>query len=528
MQGVTTELNSPRRILHVQKSLDNYQRLHIPLLLVLALLTRVGVLFHLNTVMLGWRQADLSSIAMNYLHNGFRFLYPQIDWGGDGPGYVEMEFPIIPFLTAVLFKVFGPHDACALVIPFVCGLGVVVAVYLLARKLYGSSVAVVAAAFVALSPLLSLASQTFLGEPALLLSTILSVYFLIRWAETNRMRDYLLAAMCTTLAILLKLTALYIGLPLLVVFIIKHGKRVATKGAFWIFGALALVPVCLWYYHAHTLYLEYGNTFGILSGGYNKFARADLLLSQDFYLLMAKRILLSVSTPIVFLLFLVGLFRRPPSAIAYTLHWWVAALVIYTFLIAEGNKDMIYYQLPWLPVLSIVGSVGLFSFLEEIGRWPIASSPGRRRIAFFGVSVLVALSIVGVMVRSAHVPITFLDAEARIRTQAEEVKAATPEGALIIVATSYGNEKTPLTIDTPPQMFYFSERRGWYLALAWLTPGVIDSLQKEGADYLVVFGGDIEALRSDTALYKQLTSTYPATLDHTDLLVLQMTRKRSS
>lgn len=525
---MTSELSSPSRILLYKKSLDNCQRLHIPLLLVLALLTRMGVLFHLETAMLGWREADMSSIAMNYLHNGFRFLYPQIDWGGAGPGYVEMEFPIIPFLTAILFKVFGIHNVYALVIPFGCGLGVVIAVYLLARKLYGSGVGVVAAMFVALSPLLSLASQTFLGEPTLLLCAILSVYFLIQWAETGRMRDYLLSALCTTLAVLLKLTALYVGLPLLVVFMVKYREQVMSKRAFWMFGVLSLLPVFLWYYHSHTLYVEYGNTFGIVSGGYNKFASAGLLLSPEFYLLMAKRILLSVSTPIVFLLFLFGLVRRPLSPVAFALHAWVAALVIYTLLIAEGNKDMIYYQLPWLPVLSIVGSVGLFSFLDVIERWSFVSSPGRQRVAVITVCAIVALSIAGVMVRSSHVPITFLDAEARIRTQAEEVKAATPEGSLLVVATSYGNEKIPSTIDTPPQMFYFSGRHGWYLALAWLTPGAIDSLKRQGADFLVVFGGDVETLRTDRSLFEQLVSEYAATVDRPDLLVLQLTRKRSS
>ncbi len=60
-----------------------------------------------------WRQADTAAIARNFYHNGFNILYPQIDWGGAGPGYVETEFQLVPFLTAVLYQLFGVHDYVA-------------------------------------------------------------------------------------------------------------------------------------------------------------------------------------------------------------------------------------------------------------------------------------------------------------------------------------------------------------------------------------------------------------------------------
>lgn len=508
--------------------LEDSRRLHIPLLLGVALLMRMGVFFHLDTVMLGWREADMSSIAANYLRNGFRFLYPQIDWGGGGPGYVEMEFPIIPFLTAVLFKIFGAHDICALIIPFLSGLCVVIAVYFLGRRLIDSSIGFVAAIFVAVSPLLSLASQTFLGEPALLLCSILSVYYLLGWVENGRWSDYLFSMFFTTLAVLLKLTALYIGLPLLAIVANKYGRSLVRRRAFWSFGIFSLLPVFLWYCHAHNIYVEYGNTFGILSGGYNKFARVDLLMSPDFYSLIAKRVLLSVSTPVVFILFLFGLYQRPSRAVVYAMHWWAAALVIYTLLIAEGNKDMIYYQLPWLPVLSIFGTIGMFSFLDVMGKWSFVSSPARRLPALVAVLSIVIISLAGVIVRSSHVPITFLDYEAGVKGLAEEVKEVTPPGSLLVVATSYGNEKTPSTIDTPPQMFYFSGRHGWYLALAWLTPAAVDSLKEEGADFLVVFGGDVKTFHENPSLFEQLTSRFPPVVDRADLLVLGLHGKQRS
>src|SRR5215475_7925222 len=48
-----------------------------------------------------WRQSDVAAIARNFLENGFRFAYPQIDWAGDSAGYVGTEFPILPFIAAI-------------------------------------------------------------------------------------------------------------------------------------------------------------------------------------------------------------------------------------------------------------------------------------------------------------------------------------------------------------------------------------------------------------------------------------------
>src|SRR5207249_5902596 len=57
-----------------------------------------------------WRQSDVAAIARNFYEGGFRFAYPQIDWAGDATGYVGTEFPILPFLAAICYKVAGIHE----------------------------------------------------------------------------------------------------------------------------------------------------------------------------------------------------------------------------------------------------------------------------------------------------------------------------------------------------------------------------------------------------------------------------------
>ena len=57
-----------------------------------------------------WRQADVAMIAENFYRHGFHLFYPQINWAGPAPGYVGTEFPLVPFLAAGLYRIFGVQD----------------------------------------------------------------------------------------------------------------------------------------------------------------------------------------------------------------------------------------------------------------------------------------------------------------------------------------------------------------------------------------------------------------------------------
>ena len=70
-----------------------------------------------------------------------------------------------------------------------------------------------------------------------------------------------------SLAILLKITYLFLGVPLLFLFVRKYGRAVFTAWQAWMFAAITLDPSAWWYAHAYHLFVEYGNTFGIIGGG---------------------------------------------------------------------------------------------------------------------------------------------------------------------------------------------------------------------------------------------------------------------
>jgi len=58
-----------------------------------------------------WRQADCLSIVKNYLEDGFQFFKPSVHWTTiDNKNRIVSEFPIIYYIVALTWRLFGQHE----------------------------------------------------------------------------------------------------------------------------------------------------------------------------------------------------------------------------------------------------------------------------------------------------------------------------------------------------------------------------------------------------------------------------------
>lgn len=81
------------------------------LLLVIYLICGVfGVLPLAPQSIHSWAQSDRASVAALYYYEGMDFFHPRIYNLINGTGYTGMEFPLINFMAACLYKVFGFHN----------------------------------------------------------------------------------------------------------------------------------------------------------------------------------------------------------------------------------------------------------------------------------------------------------------------------------------------------------------------------------------------------------------------------------
>jgi hypothetical protein len=496
---------------------------HLVATVAVTLAAQLAVLSQRDVVILEWRPTDLAAIALDYYRNGFDFLHPQILWGGNGPGYVEMEFPLLPYCIALMYSLFGVHDWVALVIPMVCGIGLAVGANRLTKHFFGPAAALIAGLLVATAPTwLAMSTGLWPDAPPVFCGT-LGLYMLARWVDDDSTRRLVAAAGLVSAAILLKLTSLYLGVPVLFLFWVKYRQRWWQAPQVWLFGSLVLLAPALWYVHAYRLFLQYHNTFGIIASGYMKFGSISLFTDPRFYARTFIRVVLFHTTPLGFLLMVVGIVRPVDRPAKYLFHVWLAAVLMYFLGAAHGvNLGHYQYALPIVPpsaALAGRGLVALFRMLEV--EQPMHVQASNRTIALFAVALLAANAAAANYVLEAR-GMDFRKLSLQKMKTGKALARLTAPGDLIVVVDADMDDRMPETSMTPPEVFYFSDRRGWYRSMAWLTPEAIEELRRQGARYLAVSAHHARWFRAHYAALYDSCSRYQTLMDGDDGIVYQL------
>ncbi|MEO9169837.1 MAG: glycosyltransferase family 39 protein, partial [Candidatus Baltobacteraceae bacterium] len=129
-----------------------------------------------------WRQGDTASIARNFATLKYNILYPQTNYNGPPPNYVELELQIVPFFAATLYKIFGVHEIFGRLITLAFSVGTVAIVGLFGRWLFTSWVAgLIAAFFFATFPGSVYYGRTFTPDAAMVFFLAAALYAVTRF-----------------------------------------------------------------------------------------------------------------------------------------------------------------------------------------------------------------------------------------------------------------------------------------------------------------------------------------------------------
>ncbi len=304
-----------------------------------------------------WREADVASISRNYYREDMNICYPRIDWRGDGPGYVEMEFPALPWLIAIFYKLFGYHEIIGKLLSCSFSLVSLLIFIQLSRHLLPNLAASAASMFFVLNPLLFRTANTLQPESLMLMLYILAVYSFIRWLDEGSWKFYVIALVATVFTILAKATAAHIGLFFLLLIFRNKGIKFFKHCSIWLFGALSLLPALLWYSHAHELWLQYGNSLGVSNESHwigwdfftNPYFIKGILASEIHFVWMPMGLIIIVA----------GLFlKRLEKADQISFLWLTTIFVYYVIAVRTAADDWAYYyhivSVP--PVAILVGN----------------------------------------------------------------------------------------------------------------------------------------------------------------------------
>jgi 4-amino-4-deoxy-L-arabinose transferase-like glycosyltransferase len=202
-----------------------------------------------------WRQTHTLSVARNFYEEEMNILHPRVDYRGSSNGITGMEFPIVNYIIAVGYSLFGLHDAVGRIVLLLSSFVALVAAFRFGRVFFESQFfGFILALFLTFSPLFGYYSFVVLPDVPSLAMMFISLYYLALWNKTNDVTEFLLACVTLMFALLIKVSAMIV-FPLWIYLFASKWKSLPKKTLVkhFVQFVISMVVVSTWYLYARHL-----------------------------------------------------------------------------------------------------------------------------------------------------------------------------------------------------------------------------------------------------------------------------------
>ncbi len=458
------------------------------------------------------RQVETAMILRNFMNGGFNFLYPEIDDNGKGPAYLMQEFPLITApLSVICFFMKNAPEWLMRLFSVIFFMMTAILLYKLVLRYYGGKIALLSAIIFIFSPLSILMSRVFQPDMAMLFFIVGCFYYFLKWQDGGKSSHLVYSILGFIGAVLLKITNLYIALPILFLIFVRREKAIAGYWAkICIFFIVSLIPIIWWWgYHTtvvrNAFPLPHTSTF---SAKYLMSSAMFFLTYAPFYAEILRYVVVAALTPVIFIVFLYGVILRKASSQENNfLYVWLLSVILFFLAVPEQSKQE-YYMLSLVPVASVFAAMGISSILYKLknSRWlkMIFASGGAITILF-----IIYVALPKYMNRPVY---------SEIVQAGKSIDKSAEKYALVVASHGYG-----------PDLLYYCNRKGWsflidrrelkkYLELVKtgvhkdLAKGLLgpidelEALRRQGASYFVVV--DIAALEKNAEFNNYINRNY--------------------
>lgn len=321
-----------------------YQYLFLGLLLILGFVVRLYKITNPIADWHSWRQADTSAVTRNWVKNGVDVLTPRYDdfsdVSGNGlfnpNGYRFAEFPLFNLAHYFLYSLISNFYSLELVGRLTSILATLVSsvlLFFLVRR-HSPPAAWLATAIFLFLPYNIYFTRVVLPDPLMVTLVLAALFF----QPTSRPLTWVFGS----LAVLVKPTAIFFLLPL-----IKD---------FWLFISL-LLPFGIWRIWEHRFPAGIPASLWLLNGNGIRFRPAW------FRWLFGERLGDMILGQWGIFPFVLGLFRANSYFLA-----WAAGALLYLIVFATGNIQHDYYQIPLIPIVSVLVALGAVHFSTSLAK----------------------------------------------------------------------------------------------------------------------------------------------------------------
>ncbi|HXM19440.1 MAG TPA: glycosyltransferase family 39 protein [Candidatus Tumulicola sp.] len=436
----------------------------------------------------GWRQGDGAAIARNFALLQNNIFYPQTDYNGPPPHYVELELQLAPFAAAQLYRVFGIHETFIRLIVVAFSVATIVLLFFFAGELRSPRAGLIAALLYAIAPGAVYYGRTLTPDSLMIFFSTGTLFFWWRWCKTRRLPDFFWATGFGALAWLAKPPALLVLVPLLAMSLARLRWRAFADWSLYAFAALTLTPFFLYFAHVHaiaewhwftgitqkhvlpTLWAELSSLGAFISGLQGTFALLRMLAE-------------TVLGPLLLTLALIGALLQPRDDGARARAWlfgsWGAVLCLYAFVVVNVER-VDYYLLPWLPLAALVAALGVDAVWERL-------EPQRLRAVACAALAVATFVAVYVNMLEIHPYYTW---SRPVYRAAAELKATLLPDTLIVMGHK------------DPSVLYLIGRKGWEEdPLDWTVFDMQSAIAK-GARYFVAI--EVNRFHANKQLYRYM------------------------
>ena len=417
-----------------------------------------------------WRQTQTQSTINNFYEEDMNILNPRRNDRGDGDGIFRMEFPLMQWLVAATYHLFGKHLIVTRIIMFIIGLFSVFGIYKLLLYLFRiETLAIIGAWTFNFSPAFYYYTINPLPDNLALCCSIWGLAFFFKYVSDQRLLSIILSGIFLSLGTLCKLPFIvYYIVPIVyfVYFIIKKGFEkklfIRTIAMFsWSIAPIAWYLTVIPQWHGNVIVkgmLKNEDSFGkIFDSLWFNFSStlpelllnygSTLLFVAGFYFLFKRKAYKNVR-----FLMLLGLS--------------IMVLVYFFFEINAIAKVHDYYLFPFYPLLFSLVAYGAYHLLQL-------------KKLFFRYLTWVLLIILPFA--------CYLRMEVRwnpdspglnkdLLVYKNDIRDAVPDDALVVA----GNDKSHYIF------FYYIDKKGWGFQDDNLSANELADNIRKGAQYLYI------------------------------------------
>jgi hypothetical protein len=437
-----------------------------------------------------WRQAETQSMALNMAEREFNLLYPQINWGGDGPGYVEAELPVYQALMAPLLAWTHGAEWPGQILSLVCAALCAIVLFALLERRFGPGPALFGALYSLTSTLGVHLSIAVMPDMLCGLLYLVALERFLSYLEASDARSFVASSVALALGSCIKPLALHLGIAEFLIVALSR-RELLRAPALWIGWGLTVSAVVAYLLHGVHIHAVYGNSFGVVSGADSKFpALSDLVSVEHLYNLTRT----SLHWGVGFVPLALGvstLLRGKWTAV----EWSLAIANVIALLVS-----LRYSILPWAGghyhlFAMFFGAMLLAQAAADLEH-AVRAQP-RVRLALYGAA---ATGLVASYVYSVHVHRAF-EAVAVPAPIVEISKSLLPlvrAGDLVVMQSdedAWDSRWNRSDNYQDPRGFYVTHTRGWVLARDQARPEDLERFGARGARYYVVAGQPPPGLR---------------------------------